>query len=111
MSGVRNSKTEYWVFVRPLHKAYGKPVKKTQKQIPEVPHDYVKHLFYRKKKHCYTSGCPFEVYAVDEEVFCLFEVCYSIEEAKKSFKKALKTWAKEDIKIIQRISPEYIMRN
>ncbi|MCX7610398.1 MAG: hypothetical protein N2043_02270 [Ignavibacterium sp.] len=99
--GTKN--VRYIVMVKPIHKVYGVPIPgvgRLNNMYKNVPKEDVETLYFVERKIvCGGSDCDKILHPLDLEPWCVFEVCYSIEECKKSVKKALDFYGEDYVKV------------
>lgn len=106
--------TQYWIMVKPLHPVYGFPVPGFNRlsRVPDgIEPEEIETFYFRKYVVSCGGGCPWEIYPVKQPVFGLFEVCYSIHELRRAYRRALKIWGESNIQVLQRVSHDVIIKN
>ena len=106
--------TEYWLMVKPLHPIYGFPVPgkgRLSKKIDGIDSKEIETFYFRKYQVVCGTGCPFTIHAVQQPVWGLFEVCYSLEELRRAFKRAIKIYGASNVTILQHMNSELFITN
>lgn len=100
----------YWIMTKPIHSVYGLPVPgkgRASTPPPGLKKEDIETLWALKiKKSCGGGSCNQELYPMHLEPFVVFGVCYSIEEAKRVFKRALAAVGEEHITVLQQVPTE-----
>ena len=103
--GDRN--VRYVVMTKPVHSVYGLPVPgyKRLSYIPDgLKKEDIETIYgLRIVQTCGGGGCNQELYPVKIEPWVVFETCYSIDEVKRAYKRALSAVGADFIRVFRQV--------